>query len=98
VVACDLILEYTLSAAAVAKGCTAYLAALLGLETSALRYTRGVLALDLPAAATVAALSLVLARSTAASSRFNIVVSGARRRPASLRPRRPHRRRRCCSP
>jgi APA family basic amino acid/polyamine antiporter len=37
VAACDLILEYTLSAAAVAKGFTAYLAQFIGVELSKLR-------------------------------------------------------------
>jgi hypothetical protein len=60
----------------VAKGCTSYLAALLGLDISALRYRRGAFSLDVPAALTVALLSLLLARSMATSSRFNIVVSG----------------------
>ncbi len=38
VAACDLILEYTLSAAAVAKGFTAYLASLFGFDVSAIRF------------------------------------------------------------
>jgi APA family basic amino acid/polyamine antiporter len=38
VAACDLILEYTLSAAAVAKGFTAYFAALIGADISKLRF------------------------------------------------------------
>jgi hypothetical protein len=37
VAACDLILEYTLSAAAVAKGFTAYLAQFIGVELTKLR-------------------------------------------------------------
>ncbi len=75
-VACDLILEYTLSAAAVAKGFTAYLAALIGISTSSLRLERGIFSLDIPAAAAVMLLSLVLARSMASSSHLNNIVSG----------------------
>lgn len=43
--ACDLILEYTLSAAAVAKGFTAYLASLLHVDLHHMRLQYGILTL-----------------------------------------------------
>lgn len=59
----DLILEYTLSAAAVAKGFSAYLAALFGFPLAAIRLTGGPFSLDPVACVAVLALSVVLARS-----------------------------------
>lgn len=41
VAACDLVLEYTLSAAAVAKGFTAYFASLIGVDLKHLRLQVG---------------------------------------------------------
>jgi APA family basic amino acid/polyamine antiporter len=60
----DLILEYTLSAAAVAKGFTAYAAALCGFPLAAVRLTAGPLALD------PLALLAVLALRCAAAARL----------------------------
>ncbi|GAX78790.1 hypothetical protein CEUSTIGMA_g6227.t1 [Chlamydomonas eustigma] len=74
VAACDLILEYTLSAAAVAKGFTAYLASLIQVDLSFLRLQYGLLTFDLPALGSVVILSLVLMRSTQESSTFNVVM------------------------
>ncbi|GLC37891.1 hypothetical protein PLESTM_000660300 [Pleodorina starrii] len=76
VTACDLILEYTLSAAAVAKGFTSYTAALLGVDVKYLRLQASLFTVDLPAAAAVVAMSFILMRSTAESSVFNVIVSG----------------------
>ncbi|KXZ55291.1 hypothetical protein GPECTOR_3g427 [Gonium pectorale] len=76
VTACDLVLEYTLSAAAVAKGFTAYTAALLGVNVKYLRLQASVLTLDVPAAGAVVLMSLILMRSTADSALFNILVTG----------------------
>ncbi|KAG2448496.1 hypothetical protein HYH02_006387 [Chlamydomonas schloesseri] len=76
VTACDLVLEYTLSAAAVAKGFTAYTAALIGIDVSYLRLQASVFTLDLPALASVVGMSFILMRSTADSSAFNNLVTG----------------------
>eukprot|EP00198_Chlamydomonas_reinhardtii_P000349 XP_001689684.1 cationic amino acid transporter 2 [Chlamydomonas reinhardtii] len=76
VTACDLVLEYTLSAAAVAKGFTAYTAALIGIDVSYLRLQASVFTLDLPALASVIGMSFILMRSTADSSLFNNLVTG----------------------
>ena len=75
VVACDLILEYTLSAAAIAKGFTAYLAALLSLPPNSLRLVHYPFTIDLPAALLVLALSALLARGMSESNAFNIAVT-----------------------
>ncbi|KAL6751059.1 amino acid permease-domain-containing protein [Haematococcus lacustris] len=74
VAACDLILEYTLSAAAVAKGFTAYFAQLIGVNLSRLRLQASIFTLDFPALLAVVVASLVLARSTRESSLLNSVV------------------------
>lgn len=71
----DLILEYTLSASAVAKGFSAYFAALFGFPVSAIRLEAGIFALDFLALFIVIIISLILCRSTAESSIFNISVN-----------------------
>ncbi|KAG2487845.1 hypothetical protein HYH03_013562 [Edaphochlamys debaryana] len=76
VTACDLVLEYTLSAAAVAKGFTAYTAALIGVDVRYLRLQASVFTLDFPALGAVVLMSFILMRSTADSSLFNIIVTG----------------------
>ena len=74
-VACNLVMEYTLSSAAVARGFSSYLATLIGLKPTFFVVEAGRLNLDFLAAALVAALSCVLAVGTKHSSRFNIVVT-----------------------
>ncbi|KAK9819560.1 hypothetical protein WJX81_003898 [Elliptochloris bilobata] len=76
VVACNMILEYTLSVAAVARGFRAYGATLLGLSPDAGLLHAGPLQLDFSALALVLALSAMLAASTADSAAFNAVVTG----------------------
>ncbi|MEW5312473.1 MAG: hypothetical protein WDW38_004106 [Sanguina aurantia] len=71
VAACDLILEYTLSAAAVAKGFTAYFAALFAIPIHRLRFQAGIFTLDPIALTAVVVLSLLLARGTRESKSFN---------------------------
>ncbi len=75
-----MVLEYTLSAAAVARGFRAYGATLLGYAPEAGLVRAGPLALDFFALALVTALSALLALSTADSAAFN---SGARAAGAS---------------
>jgi len=70
-----MVLEYTLSAAAVARGFRAYGATLLGFGPEAGLVRAGPLALVFCALGLVAALSALLALSTADSAAFN---SGAR--------------------
>lgn len=71
----DLILEYTLSAAAVAKGFTAYLAALVGFSSASVRWDYGVIQIDPIALAAVLLLSLILVKGMVESSWFNIAVN-----------------------
>lgn len=66
-----MILEYTLSAAAVARGFRAYGATLLGLPPDAGLVHAGPLQLDFFALALVLALSALLCASTADSAAFN---------------------------
>ena len=75
VVACNLVMEYTLSSAAVARGFSSYLATLIGLRPTFFVVHAGRLNLDFLAAALVAALSGVLAIGTKHSSRFNIIIT-----------------------
>ena len=70
-----MILEYTLSVAAVARGFRAYGATLLGLAPDAGLLRAGPLQLDFFALALVLALCALLASSTADSATFN---AGAR--------------------
>ena len=76
VVACNLIMEYTLSSAAVARGFSAYLATLIGLSPTIFIVHAGKAEMDFFALGLVVALSVVLAYGTKQSSRFNIVVTG----------------------
>ena len=75
-----MILEITLSSAAVARGFASYVATLFGLDPSALRIQLGPVALDPAAAALVLALTALLAGGTAVSSRFNMGALVDRRR------------------
>ncbi|KAK9811336.1 hypothetical protein WJX72_002052 [[Myrmecia] bisecta] len=77
VVACNLILEYTLSAAAVARGFSAYMATLLGLHPTDVLIPLGIVKLDIMAFCVTALLAILLAKGTQESSRFNMVVSGS---------------------
>lgn len=67
-----MILEYTFSSAAVARGASSYLATLMGWDPSALRLQVGPLALDPVALLLVLLLSVVLAKGIKESSQFNI--------------------------
>ncbi len=72
-----MILEYTLSAAAVARGCTSYVATLFGLQPTDLLLVMGALEVDFFALGLVIALCSLLAYSTRESSLFNAIVTGA---------------------
>lgn len=72
---CDLVLECTISAAAVARGFTSYFAVLLGFGSDALRIPCGGLMLDLPAAIIVGLETALLCYGIRESSNFNIVIN-----------------------
>jgi amino acid transporter len=69
------VLEYTISAAAVARGWTSYAATLLGLPSDALRLNAGAVQLDPLAAANVALQAGILCLGMRESSNFNIAVN-----------------------
>ena len=68
-------LEYTISAAAVARGWTSYAATLVGLPSNAFRLGRGMVQLDILALLNVLAQSGILCVGMRESSNFNIVVN-----------------------
>ncbi|BDA45110.1 Cationic amino acid transporter 1 [Coccomyxa sp. Obi] len=76
IVACNLILEYTLSVAVCARAATAYGATLLGLQPESALIMLGPLQLDVCAVLLVAALGMLLALGTKESAAFNSVVTG----------------------
>lgn len=67
-----MILETTLSAAAVARGFASYLATLIGLDPSQLRIPLGPFQLDFTAALLICLLSALLAAGTRESAVFNM--------------------------
>ncbi len=69
-------LEYTISAAAVARGWTSYAATLVGLPSNAFRIGAGSVQLDILAALNVFAQSAVLCVGIRESANFNLVVTG----------------------
>ena len=71
-VGCDLVLEYTISAAAVARGWTSYAATLVGLPSNAFRLGRGLVQLDVLALLNVFAQSGSLCVGRRESSNFNV--------------------------
>jgi APA family basic amino acid/polyamine antiporter len=71
-VGCDLVLEYTISAAAVARGWTSYAATLVGLPSNAFRLGRGLVQLDVLALLNVFAQSGILCVGMRESSNFNV--------------------------
>lgn len=71
VVACNLILEYTLSVAVCARAFTAYGATFFGVAPESVLLRLGPLRLDVCALATVAVLGALLASGTRESARFN---------------------------
>ncbi len=71
IVACNLILEYTLSVAVCARAATAYGATLLGLQPESALIVLGPLQLDVCAVLLVAALGALLALGTKESAAFN---------------------------
>lgn len=71
IVACNLILEYTLSVAVCARAATAYGATLLGLQPGSALISLGPLQLDVFAVLLVAALGALLALGTKESAAFN---------------------------
>ncbi|KAG2454824.1 hypothetical protein HYH02_000656 [Chlamydomonas schloesseri] len=81
--AANLLLEYVLASAAVAKGFTAYLAALAGLPSDALLLSLGgaggtaAVSLDLPAAGVLLALALLVGWGARQSATFNNAVTAA---------------------
>eukprot|EP00884_Botryococcus_braunii_P001078 jgi/Botrbrau1/10971/Bobra.0383s0025.1 len=77
IVASNMILEYTLSGAAVARGFSAYLATLLGYPASAFILPAGPFHLDFPALLLIAALTLLLMLGTRQSSQFNHAVTAS---------------------
>ena len=71
IVACNLILEYTLSVAVCARAFSAYLATFLGVAPEAVLFPLGPLRLDFCAAALVALLGALLSLGTKESAAFN---------------------------
>ncbi len=83
IVACNLILEYTLSVAVCARAATAYGATLLGLQPEAALIKLGPLQLDVCAVLLVAALGMLLALGTKESAAFNSgALAASRKLPA----------------
>ncbi|GMH40358.1 hypothetical protein BSKO_08262 [Bryopsis sp. KO-2023] len=77
VAAIEMVMEYTLTSSAVAKGFSSYFATLIGLKSDQLfLYKNGWFVIDPVAFALVLLLSLLLAFGVKESSRFNVVVSG----------------------
>ncbi|EIE21064.1 amino acid transporter [Coccomyxa subellipsoidea C-169] len=76
IVACNLILEYTLSVAVCARAATAYGATLVGLSPEATLISLGPFKLDICAVLLIAALGTLLALGTKESATFNSVVTG----------------------
>lgn len=74
-VGCDLVLEYSISAAAVSRGWTSYAATLVDLKSDAFRINAGAASLDPLAACLVAAQCGVLCLGIKESSNFNIAVN-----------------------
>jgi len=73
---CDLVLEYTISAAAVARGWTSYAATLVGQPSEAFRYeVTPSIRLDFLAVAIIALQTAILCRGIKESSQFNMVVN-----------------------
>jgi APA family basic amino acid/polyamine antiporter len=70
-VACNLILEYTLSVAVCARAATAYGATLLGFQPEAALIRLGPFNLDISAVLLIAALGTLLALGTKESATFN---------------------------
>jgi len=76
IVGCNLILEYTLSAAAIARGFSSYLSTLFGMHPTALIVNLGPLPLDFTALTVIILLCAILAYGIEESSKFNIVITG----------------------
>ena len=72
---CNLALELTISAAAVARGWTSYVATLFHASPDALRVSMGSITLDFPAATLVAAIIALLVVGMKETARFNTVVT-----------------------
>ena len=75
-VAWNLLLEYTLSVSAVARGFTSYFATAVGLRPDDLRVPVGPVRLDFPALGSIGLLCCLLAYGTRESARFNTAVTG----------------------
>ena len=75
VAGCNLGLELTISAAAVARGWTSYVCTLFRADPDALRVRLGGILLDVPAALLVAAVTVMLARGMRNTARFNAAVT-----------------------
>ena len=75
-VAWNLLLEYTLSVSAVARGFTSYFATAVGLHPDDLRVPVGPVRLDFPALGSIGLLCCLLAYGTRESARFNTAVTG----------------------
>lgn len=71
IVACNLILEYTLSVAVCARAATAYGATLVGLPPQSVLVRIGPLSMDVCAVVLIAALGTLLALGTKQSAAFN---------------------------
>ena len=85
-VGCDLVLEYTISAAAVARGWTSYAATLVGLPSNAFRLGRGLVQLDVLALLNVFAQAGLLCVGMRESSNFNVRYPCSARHPHTLTP------------
>lgn len=76
IVGCNLILEYTLSAAAIARGFSSYLSTLFGMHPTALITNLGPIPLDFTALLVIGLLCAILAYGIEESSKFNMVITG----------------------
>lgn len=71
----NLVLEYTLSSAAVGRGFSSYASTMFGLEPDSWRISLGVLSLDFPGLLVVFAITALLCYGTKESANFNIVIT-----------------------
>lgn len=75
-VGANLVLEYTLSSAAVARGWTSYAAEAMQMSPDSLRVSIGIFDLDFVAPTLILALSALLAKGIREGATFNLIVTG----------------------
>eukprot|EP00898_Chlorokybus_atmophyticus_P002465 jgi/Chlat1/3219/Chrsp22S03500 len=73
----NLLMEYVLSGAAVARSFTSYFATLCGQSSNSFRIQTSLLSLDIPAVLLISALALMLCLSTKTGSKFNVIITGS---------------------